>query len=180
VTPVQRGRAKAVNFGIVYGISAHGLAPKLGVGNAEAQATIDRYYAAYPKVREYLDRVVAEAHRDGFASTLFGRKRHIPELNSTNYQLRSFGERTAMNHPMQGTAADIMKLAMIQVDRRLRDEGLRSRMVLQVHDELVFEAPTHEVEALSVMVCDAMSGVAELAVPLDVSVGTGSDWTSAK
>ncbi len=180
VTSEQRGKAKAVNFGIVYGISAHGLAPKLGVGNAEAQATIDRYYAAYPGVREYLDRVVAEAHRDGFATTLFGRKRRIPELASRNFNLRSFGERTAMNHPMQGTAADIMKLAMIEVDRRLREQGLRSRMVLQVHDELVFEAPTAEKDELAELAQEAMSGVVELAVPLEVSIGFGSDWASAK
>jgi DNA polymerase-1 len=180
VTAQMRGKAKAVNFGIVYGISAHGLAPKLGVGNAEAQATIDRYYAAYPKVRAYLDRVVADAHRDGFATTMFGRKRRIAELKSGNYNLRSFGERTAMNHPMQGSAADIMKLAMIEVERRLRSEGFSARMVLQVHDELVFEAPATEVPALSKVAAEAMSGVAELRVPLEVSVGSGPDWASAK
>ena len=141
---------------------------------------IDRYYAAYPDVRRYLDETVAAAHRDGFATTLFGRKRRIPELKSSNYNLRSFGERTAMNHPMQGTAADIMKLAMIEVDRALVAQGLRARMVLQVHDELVFEAPQAEVEALSALVCSAMSDVAELAVPLEVTVGSGPDWAHAK
>lgn len=180
VKPEMRVKAKAVNFGIVYGISAHGLAPKLGVGNAEAQATIDRYYAAYPKVREYLDRVVADARRDGYATTMFGRKRRIPELLSSNHNLRSFGERTAMNHPMQGTAADIMKLAMIEVDARLRSEGLQSRMVLQVHDELVFEAPPAEVEILARLARESMAGVADMRAPLDVSVGTGPDWASAK
>lgn len=180
VTPPMRQRAKAVNFGIVYGISAHGLAPKLGVGNAEAQATIDRYYAAYPEVRRYLDDVVAQARRDGHARTLYGRKRRIPELASSNYNLRAFGERTAMNHPMQGTAADIMKLAMIEADRRLQESGLTAKMVLQVHDELVFEAPEAETDAVFKLVRDAMSGVAQLAVPLEVSVGSGSDWASAK
>ena len=176
----MRRKAKAVNFGIVYGISAHGLGDSLGIGYAEAQATIDRYFAAYPRVRAYLDETVAEAHKTGYAETLFGRRRPIPELRSSNYNLRSFGERTAMNHPMQGTAADLMKLAMIEVDRRLRDEGSGSRMVLQVHDELVFEAPRSELEALTSIARDAMSGVAELRVPLEVSVGSGPDWASAK
>lgn len=180
VEPAMRSRAKAVNFGIVYGQTAHGLAETLKISNAEAQAMIDRYYAAYPGVRAYLDAAVAAAHRDGFAATMFGRKRRIPELKSSNYSVRSFGERTAMNHPMQGSAADIMKLAMIEVDRRLREEGYQSRMVLQVHDELVFEAPAHEVERLSAMVKDAMTGVVSLKVPLEVSVGVGTDWASAK
>ena len=180
VEPGMRARAKAVNFGIVYGQSAHGLADSLKIPHAEAQAMIDRYYAAYPRVREYLDETVASAHRDGFASTMYGRKRRIPELASSNYNLRAFGERTAMNHPMQGTAADIMKLAMIEVDRRLCDGRFRARMVLQVHDELVFEAPAEEVVALSAMVTEAMSGVAQLAVPLEVSVASGPDWASAK
>jgi len=180
VEPGMRARAKAVNFGIVYGQSAHGLADTLKIAHSEAQAMIDRYYAAYPRVRAYLDETVADAHREGYATTLYGRKRRIPELKSSNYNLRSFGERTAMNHPMQGTAADIMKLAMLEVDRRLRAEGFSARMVLQVHDELVFEAPTEEVAPLSAMVVEAMAGVAELSVPLDVSVASGSNWASAK
>ncbi len=180
ITSGYRSRAKAVNFGIVYGQSAHGLADSLKIGRAEAQEMIDRYYAAYPQVRAYLDETVAEAHRTGFAVTLFGRKRRIPELASRNFNLRSFGERTAMNHPMQGTAADIMKLAMIEVDRRLRAEGFASRMVLQVHDELVFESPAEEVERLGAMAREAMAGVAELAVPLEVGVASGPDWASAK
>ncbi len=176
----QRSRAKAVNFGIVYGQSAHGLGDTLKIGRAEAQVMIDRYYAAYPRVRAFLDECVAEAHRTGVSITMFGRKRRIPELKSSNFSLRSFGERTAMNHPMQGTAADIMKLAMIEVDRRLRDEGLTARLVLQVHDELVFESPRDEVPALSTLACEAMSGVADLAVPLVVDVSSGPDWASAK
>jgi DNA polymerase-1 len=180
VTPGYRSRAKAVNFGIVYGQSAHGLADSLKIGRAEAQEMIDRYYAAYPRVRAYLDETVAEAHRTGVAVTMFGRKRRIPELKSSNFNLRSFGERTAMNHPMQGTAADIMKLAMIEVDRRLRADGFTARLVLQVHDELVFESPPGEVEPLSVLAREAMSGVAALAVPLVVDVSSGPDWASAK
>ncbi|MHB1017215.1 MAG: DNA polymerase I [Coriobacteriia bacterium] len=176
----MRRKAKAVNFGIVYGISAHGLGDSLGIGYAEAQATIDRYFAAYPRVRAYLDETIAEAHKTGYAETLFGRRRPIPELRNSNFNLRSFGERTAMNHPMQGTAADLMKLAMIEVDRRLFTEGYESRMVLQVHDELIFEAPLGELERLSAMVGAAMAGVAELAVPLDVGVGSGPNWAKAK
>jgi DNA polymerase-1 len=180
VPPDLRARAKAVNFGIVYGQSAHGLADSLKIIHSEAQAMIDRYYAAYPGVRRYLDDTVAAAHRDGYAITLFGRKRRIPELKSGNYNLRSFGERTAMNHPMQGTAADIMKLAMIEVDRRLRGEGLRAQMLLQVHDELVFECPADELDALSALAREAMSDVAELAVPLEVGVASGRNWALAK
>jgi len=180
IPPHLRALAKAVNFGIVYGQSAHGLAATLRIGHAEAQEMIDRYYAAYPRVREFLDKTIAEAHRTGVAVTMFGRKRRIPELKSSNHSLRSFGERTAMNHPMQGTAADIMKLAMIEVDRRLREEGLRSSLVLQVHDELVFESPVEEVETLSAMVRDAMAGAAGLSVPLEVGVASGPDWSSAK
>jgi DNA polymerase-1 len=180
LTPEHRRRAKAVNFGIVYGISAHGLSESLSIERAEAQAMIDRYYAAYPGVRSFLDETVAAAHRDGFAVTMYGRKRRIPELKSSNYNLRSFGERTAMNHPMQGSAADIMKLAMIEVDRRLRAEGLKSRMVLQVHDELVFEAPAVEVASLEALVRDAMTGVAAMRVPLEVSVASGANWAVAK
>ncbi|MRS11670.1 MAG: DNA polymerase I [Actinobacteria bacterium] len=176
----MRRKAKAVNFGIVYGISAHGLGDSLGIGYAEAQATIDRYFAAYPRVRAFLDETVAEAHKTGYAETLFGRRRPIPELRSGNFNLKAFGERTAMNHPMQGTAADLMKLAMIEVDRRLRDEHFEARMVLQVHDELVFEAPPDELERLSAMVREAMTGVAKLRVPLEVSVGSGANWADAK
>jgi DNA polymerase-1 len=180
VEPGMRAKAKAVNFGIVYGQTAHGLGDSLKIAYGEAQAMIDRYYAAYPRVRAFLDETVAEAHRDGYATTMFGRKRRIPELRSSNYNLRAFGERTAMNHPMQGSAADIMKLAMIDVDRRLRAEDFAARLVLQVHDELVFEAPADEVARLSAMVTESMGGVADLAVPLDVSVASGPNWASAK
>jgi DNA polymerase-1 len=180
VTPEHRRRAKAVNFGIVYGISSHGLSESLKIPRAEAQAMIDRYFAAYPGVRAYLDRTVTDAHGCGYAVTLFGRRRWIPELRSSNFNLRSFGERTAMNHPMQGTAADIMKLAMIEVDRRLRAEGFEARMVLQVHDELVFESSPEEVERLADMVHTAMESVAELRVPIDAHVSWGKDWASAK
>jgi DNA polymerase-1 len=175
-----RRRAKAVNFGIVYGQTAHGLSESLRIPRNEAQEMIDRYFAAYPRVRSFLDETVAEAHRNGFAVTMYGRRRPIPELLSGNANLRSFGERTAMNHPMQGSAADIMKLAMIAVDRRLVTDRFESRLVLQVHDELVFEAPRAEVERLSAMAHSEMEGVAALTVPLEASVSWGEDWASAK
>ncbi|HEY5539957.1 MAG TPA: DNA polymerase I, partial [Coriobacteriia bacterium] len=176
----HRRRAKAVNFGIVYGISAHGLSTQLRIDRNEAQEMIDRYFAAYPRVRAFLDETVVHAHETGYALTMYGRRRYIPELLSNNHNLRSFGERTAMNHPMQGTAADIMKLAMIAVDRRLQTESFESRLVLQVHDELVFEAPRGEVERLSAMVHEEMDGAAKLAVPIETSISWGDDWAAAK
>ena len=179
VTPEMRSRAKAVNFGIVYGQQAFGLGQSLHIPMAEAQAMIDAYYSAYPGVRAYLDAVVAEASERGYATTMFGRKRHIPELSSSNVNLRHFGERTAMNHPMQGSAADIIKLAMIRVDKRLRDEGLHARMVIQVHDELDFECPADEVDALTELVRDVMDNVVELRVPLIADVQTGQNWAIA-
>lgn len=179
VTPEMRSRAKAVNFGIVYGQQAFGLGQTLHIPMAEAQEMIDRYYEAYPKVRSYLDGVVAKAHEDGYATTMFGRKRHIPELRSSNVNLRHFGERTAMNHPMQGSAADIIKLAMIQVNKRRREEGLHAHMVLQVHDELDFECPFEEADAMAALVADVMDNVVELKVPLIADVQTGPNWAIA-
>ncbi|GAB4275712.1 MAG: DNA polymerase I [Coriobacteriia bacterium] len=180
VTPEMRDRAKATNFGIVYGISAHGLSQQLGIDHAEAQEMIDRYFKAYPKVREYLDGLVGEARRTGFATTMFGRRRPIPELASRNHNLRGFGERTAMNHPLQGSAADIIKLAMVAVDSRLRSEGLTSRLVLQVHDELVFEVTSDEEEAVASLAREEMTRPVELDVPLVVHVSSGVDWAAAK
>ncbi len=180
VTPEMRSRAKAVNFGIVYGQQAFGLGQSLHIGYAEAQEMIDRYFEAYPQVRTYLDTTVAEARERGYATTIFGRRRHIPELASDNATVHSFGERTAMNHPMQGSAADIIKLAMVEVARRLALEHLSARLVLQVHDELDFECPIDEVERLSVLVADVMSHVVALSVPLNVSVSTGTSWSAAK
>ena len=180
VTPTMRSRAKAVNFGIVYGQQAYGLSQSLHISMAEAREMIDRYYEAYPGVRAFLDRVVADAKRDGFAQTMFGRRRHIPELKSKNPQLRGFGERTAMNHPMQGTAADIIKIAMARVSERLEAEGFAAHMILQVHDELDFECPVDEVDALTKMVRDVMEHVVELRVPLIAEASTGVTWADAK
>ncbi len=180
VTPQLRSRAKAVNFGIVYGQQAYGLSQSLGIPMGEARAMIDRYFEVYPGVRSYLDRTVADARRTGYAETMFGRKRHIPELKLKNPAQRGFGERTAMNHPMQGSAADIIKLAMVDVARKMREQGFRARMILQVHDELDFECPLDEVEALTSMVRDAMEGVVELKVPLIAEASTGATWAEAK
>ncbi len=152
VTPDLRSRAKAVNFGIVYGQQAYGLSQSLHISMAEARDMIDRYYEAYPGVRTFLDNVVARAKQTGYAETMYGRRRHIPELKAKNPQLRGFGERTAMNHPMQGTAADIIKIAMARVSRRLEEEGFAAHMILQVHDELDFECPVDEVKRLTAMV----------------------------
>lgn len=176
----MRSRAKAVNFGIVYGQQAFGLARSLGIGFKEAQSMIDRYFDAYPRVREYLDETVAQARRSGYAITMFGRKRHIREINSHNANLKGFGERTAMNHPMQGSAADIIKLAMIEVARRMRDEDYGARLCLQVHDELVFECPRTTAQQLGAMVQDVMSGIVKLAVPLEVGLAIGDTWAQAK
>ena len=180
VTPDLRSRAKAVNFGIVYGQQAYGLSQSLHISMAEARDMIDRYYEAYPGVRTFLDNVVARAKQTGYAETMYGRRRHIPELKAKNPQLRGFGERTAMNHPMQGTAADIIKIAMARVSRRLEEEGFAAHMILQVHDELDFECPLNEVERLTTMVRDVMEHVVDLRVPLIAESSTGVTWADAK
>lgn len=180
VTPDLRSRAKAVNFGIVYGQQAYGLSQSLHISMAEARDMIDRYYEAYPGVRTFLDNVVARAKQTGYAETMYGRRRHIPELKAKNPQLRGFGERTAMNHPMQGTAADIIKIAMTRVSRRLEEEGFAAHMILQVHDELDFECPIDEVERLTAMVRDVMEHVVDLRVPLIAEASTGITWADAK
>ncbi len=180
VTPDLRSRAKAVNFGIVYGQQAYGLSQSLHISMAEARDMIDRYYEAYPGVRTFLDNVVARAKQTGYAETMYGRRRHIPELKAKNPQLRGFGERTAMNHPMQGTAADIIKIAMARVSRRLEEEGFAAHMILQVHDELDFECPVNEVERLTTMVRDVMEHVVDLRVPLIAEASTGITWADAK
>ena len=179
VTPQMRSRAKAVNFGIVYGQQAFGLSQTLDIPKSEAQQMIDAYYSAYPKVRSYLDGVVADAREKGYAETMYGRKRRIPELASRNKQVQALGERTAMNHPMQGSAADIIKMAMAEVERRLREDGFKAALILQVHDELDLSVPRGEIEAVSSMVKESMEGIAATTVPLEVEVGWGSDWAEA-
>lgn len=180
VTDLQRRNAKAVNFGIVYGISAFGLGEGLSVSRKEAQEYINQYFETYPGVKEYLDRLVAEGKEKGYVCTLYGRRRPIPELKSSNFMQRSFGERVAMNSPIQGTAADIMKIAMIQVDQELRKRGLKSRIVLQIHDELLVEAWKEETELVKEILEDKMKHAASLKVSLEVEAKEGDSWFAAK
>ena len=179
VTPQMRSRAKAVNFGIVYGQQAYGLSQSLHIPFYEAKEMIDRYFEVHPGVRTYLDDVVAQAHKDGYAVTLFGRRRYIPELKAKNAAQRGFGERTAMNHPMQGTAADIIKLAMRQVQDELVARDLGTRLMLQVHDELDLSVPESEVEEVSDLLTSVMESVVELSVPVLVDVSAGANWAEA-
>lgn len=180
VTPKQRSAAKAVNFGILYGISSFSLAQDLGVTRAEAEDYINNYFARFPGVRAYLDRTIADAKKEGLVRTLYGRVRPIPELSAPEFQKRMFGERVAMNSPIQGTAADIMKAAMIAVAGALSEGGYRAKMLLQVHDELLLETPKEEAEAVSKLVQNAMENVASLAVPLVCEVHIGDNWLDAK
>ena len=180
VTGEQRRRAKAVNFGIVYGLSDFGLARDLGISRKEAAGYIECYFARYHGVREFLDKTVANAHASGYVTTLYGRRRDLPALRSRNFMQRSFAERMAMNTPIQGTAADLIKIAMIRADAALRAAHVKSRILLQVHDELVLEAVEAEIKEVSDILRTAMSGAAELAVPLAVDVHTGKNWAEAK
>ncbi len=179
VTPDMRRKAKAVNFGIVYGIGAFSLSKDIGVSVSEADRYIKNYLATYNGVKAYMENTIASGKRDGYVTTLFGRRRFLPELQSSNHQLRSFGERVAMNTPIQGTAADIIKIAMVRVWRRLREEGLSAKLILQVHDELIVEAPAAEVAAASNILRAEMEKAAQLAVPLEVDLGTGHSWQEA-
>ena len=179
VTPLQRSHAKAVNFGIVYGISAFSLAQDIGVFQSEAKAYMDSYFAKYHGVREYMTRVVEQAKADGYVTTLFGRRRDLPELKSSNFNLRSFGERVALNMPIQGTAADIIKAAMVRVDARMRAEKLQARLLLQVHDELIVECPAEEAETVKAILVDEMEHVVDYRVPLLVDAKIGASWAEA-
>ena len=180
VTPLQRRNAKAVNFGIVYGISAFGLSEDLSISRKEATEYIERYFETYPGVKAYLDRMVETGRKEEAVRTMYGRIRPIPELKSANFMQRQFGERVAMNSPIQGTAADIMKLAMIRVSRRLAREGLKTRIVLQIHDELLLETPVAEKEKAAAILREEMQSAADLSVPLDVSLSEGASWYDAK
>jgi DNA polymerase-1 len=175
-TAEHRRAAKVINFGIIYGLSPFGLAQQLNIDNREAAQFINAYFTKYRGVKEYLDNTLADTRATGVAKTLFGRIRPIPEINSAQFQLRNFAERTALNSPLQGTAADFIKLAMIRIDKRLADENLKARMILQVHDELVFELPPEELEQVAKLVREEMEGVHEIAVPLLVEVCSGSNW----
>jgi DNA polymerase-1 len=180
VTPLQRSNAKAVNFGIIYGISSFGLGQDLNITRKEAERFIQKYFETYPKIKNYLDRLVAEAKEYGYSTTLFGRRRPIPELTSSNFMQRSFGERVAMNSPIQGTAADIIKIAMNRVNQRLKDNNMRSRLILQVHDELLVEAHKDEIEEVKRIMTEEMVGAAKLDVPLEAEVKMGNNWYETK
>ena len=179
VTPLQRRNAKAVNFGIVYGISSFGLSQDLSISRKEAAEYIEQYFATYPKVKEYLDNLVESAKKDGYIATMFGRRRPVPELASSNFMTRSFGERVAMNSPIQGTAADIIKIAMIRVRKALKEAGLVSRLILQVHDELLIETSMEEIEQVKQILKENMQQAAELSVKLAVDLNIGNSWYEA-
>ncbi len=176
VNAEHRRRAKVVNFGIVYGLSAFGLAQNLQIEKSEARQFIDAYFEKYQGVRRFIDRTLEEARRELRVKTLFGRIRPIADINSKNFNMRGFAERTAVNTPLQGTAADLIKLAMIRIDEELRTQKLKSRMLLQVHDELVFEVPEAEVDAVRSLVREKMEKVHPLKVPLVVDIGVGPNW----
>ena len=180
VTGQMRSASKAVNFGIVYGISEFTLAKNIGVSRAEARDFIDRYFRRYPGVKAYMDGAVRQGHAQGYVTTLMGRRRYLPELQSPNFNLRAFGERCAMNSPIQGTAADIIKLAMIAVDRALREEGLEARLIMQVHDELIVEAPEAEADRVRALLRRCMEGVFPMSVPLKTDISIGGDWRACK
>jgi DNA polymerase-1 len=180
LTKDERNVAKMVNFGIIYGISAFGLSENLEIPREEAQEYIDAYLARFPMVQDFIQRTIEQAKQDGYVTTLFGRRRPVPEIRASNRQTRSLGERLAVNSVMQGTAADIIKVAMVNIHRRLLDEGRGSRLVLQVHDELLVEAPDAEVSTVKELVRAEMCGAYPLDPPLAVDVGAGDDWNEAK
>ena len=180
VTSLQRRNAKAVNFGIVYGISAFGLSEDLGISRKEAADYIEKYFATYKNIKLFLDRQVEEAKADGVVRTMFGRIRPVPELRSSNFMTRSFGERVAMNSPIQGTAADIIKIAMFRVNMELKKRGLKSRLILQIHDELLVETAKDEVDIVKEIMEKEMMGAADMAVPLEIGISEGDNWYDAK
>ena len=180
VTSLQRRNAKAVNFGIVYGISAFGLSEDLGISRKEAADYIEKYFATYKNIKSFLDRQVEEAKADGVVRTMFGRIRPVPELRSSNFMTRSFGERVAMNSPIQGTAADIIKIAMFRVNMELKKRGLKSRLILQIHDELLVETAKDEIDIVKEIMEKEMMGAADMAVPLEIGISEGDNWYDAK
>ena len=180
VTDLQRRNAKAVNFGIVYGISSFGLSQDLSITRKEAAEYIEQYFAAYPGVKNFLDTAVAQAKEKGYVTTMFGRRRPVPELSSSNFMQRSFGERVAMNSPIQGTAADVIKIAMIRVYQRLKKENLKSKLILQVHDELLIETVKEEAQQVKMILEEEMSHAAQLMVHLEIDLHEGNDWYEAK
>jgi len=179
VTPEMRAKIKAMNYGLAYGLSAYGLSQQLGIDTGEAKGLMDEYFETFGGVRAYLAGIVDEARKCGFTETIMGRRRYLPDLTSDNRQRREMAERMALNAPIQGSAADIIKVAMLNVESALSESRLRSRMLLQVHDELVFEVAAGEAEDLERLVREQMAAAADLTVPLDVSIGTGRSWHEA-
>jgi DNA polymerase-1 len=179
VGPELRAKIKAMNYGLAYGLSAYGLSQQLRITPDEARGLMEEYFKEFGGVRDYLHEVVSRARMDGYTATMMGRRRYLPDLTSDNRQRREMAERMALNAPIQGSAADVIKVAMLAVDSSLAAAGLRSRMLLQVHDELIIEVAPGEFDAARDLVCAAMAGAASLRVPLDVSVGTGRSWAEA-
>ena len=180
VTPLMRSRAKAVNFGIIYGLSAFGLSQDLKISRKQAQEYIDRYFAMYPRVKEFLDGEVEKGKTDGYVKTMFNRIRPIPELKSSNFMQRNFGERVAMNSPIQGTAADIIKIAMVRVNMKLKEKQMKSRLLLQIHDELLIETHLDEFEEVKEILQNEMMNAVSLRVPLNIDIEQGASWYEAK
>jgi DNA polymerase-1 len=178
VTPQQRRSAKTCNFAIIYGVTAYGLSQQTGMEVGEAQKFIDTYFARYPGIKDYIESTKAFAREKGYVTTMFNRRRYLPEINDKNFNVRQFAERTAINTPIQGSAADIIKVAMIKIHEKL--SGMKSRMVLQVHDELVFDVHKPELEEVTRIVRDGMEKAAKLKVPLVADIGTGDNWLDAK
>jgi DNA polymerase-1 len=175
----MRRKVKAMSYGLAYGLSAFGLANQLGISTGEAKTLMDKYFERFGGVRDYLAKVVSEARKVGYTESIFGRRRYLPDLNSDNRQLRDIAERAALNAPIQGSAADLVKIAMLNVDRALKSAGVKSRMLLQVHDELIIEVAKGELEQVSSLVKENMANVAELSVPMEVSLGVGKSWAQA-
>ena len=180
VTKEQRTAAKAVNFGIVYGISGFGLAEQLGISRKKAEQYIEQYLEKYKGVKEFMDRIVEKAKEQGYVETLFHRRRYIPELSSNNYMVRQFGARAAMNTPIQGTAADIMKIAMVEVNKKLEEEKLNAKLILQIHDELLIECKIEEKEEVKKILKESMENAVKLSIPLEVEVSEASNWYDVK
>jgi DNA polymerase-1 len=179
VSAEQRRQAKTINFGIIYGMGALRLARSLGIPTKTAQTYIGQYFARYQRIKSYMDGILIEARARGYVTTLLGRRRYVPDLHSKNPQVASAAERATINTPIQGTAADLIKMAMVAIDRRLEQEKLRTRMLLQVHDELLFEVPEKELKRVQNLVREVMEGVMSLRVPLRVDIGTGKNWAQA-
>ena len=180
VTPLMRRRAKVVNFGIVYGISDFGLAQQLGTTRMEAKDFIDTYYEKYPGIRRYMDSIVSECEEKGYVTTICGRRRDIPEIHDKNHMIKEFGKRAAMNAPIQGSAADLIKIAMIHIHEAMQKAGVKSKMILQVHDELIFNVPEDEIEQMKKLIDEGMTSAMSLKVPLTAECSVGHDWYEAK